>query len=279
MMMKEINKNESCPCKSGKQYKDCCFKKAYLNIFKDEGLEYYDEKFMIKYIMANDKNFKRFFRENRNTIDLELLWFKSDNLCSSMSYGVPIIKNYGQVAIIGNKNYAPIEIEKSLEVAHELQHIICCQEGYKFVRFKEGCGTETSTYPKAISDMINDPIVNNRIMKYNFNLYDYYKKADNIQMRSIGIYPIEKVLHENLIFITTLYVKKTLDLRNIYPDIKDEDVEFNKWIKKYYPEVIPISKQILKLVEVIGYNTPEKTESIFGKVISLLGLDDVLIIG
>lgn len=266
--MIKIGRNDLCSCKSGKKFKNCCLERKYLEDLEKQNLIYYDENYMVSELMKESKSFYNFYSTERNKIHRELLWFrKTDNLGANMSYGsIPIANN--PYAIAGKTS--PVSIEYAIDTAHELQHLICCEEGFKIIAFKEGCNRISEKLCKIISDMLNDPIVNSRIVKYGFNLVSYHKRADEIQMRTIGTNSREITL------ITTLYVKKTLDMRILYPLIKPNDIEFNKWIEKYYSNLVPTSKQILRIVEEIGYDDPQKTEVILNKVIDLLGLSDVL---
>ena len=274
--MKNARRNDQCSCMSGKKYKNCCLKRiTMLNKLEKEGACYYNEDYFFKNLIKKDGLFNNFYIKERDNIKKELMCFKKNNLGSKMSYGHINDEMDNHIYYIIAES-SPLDINFEIHAAHELQHLICCEEGFKAVVFKTGFGKGNNKLCKVISDMINDPIVNSRIMKYGFNLNEYYKMADEIQMGTIGIHPLADIPYEQLIFITTLYVKKTLDLRNIYRNISDEEVEFNKWISKNYSGVVKAAKQILSLIEQIGYDTPQKTEKIFAKTIDLLGLNEIL---
>lgn len=91
---------------------------------------------------------------------------------------------------------------------------------------------------KLIADIVNDPIVNNQIKKYDFDLLSYYKKADKIQRNYIN----SSTLYGQ-VFIISSYVKKTLDMSNIKQKIKDKEIKYNQWLIRMYPQLIPISKK------------------------------------
>ncbi|AGK95848.1 YecA family protein [Clostridium pasteurianum] len=277
--MNRVSRNDLCPCMSGKKYKNCCLGKDFLEELEKQNLKYYDEEYILSKVKRESQYFNIFYENERQKIKRELLWLKKTiDSGANMSYGtLPFIE--GNPYCIAVKN-VPILLEESFEAAHELQRIICLEEGFKTVKFKEGVeGNYSSLLCRVINDMIYDPIIDNRLIKYGFNLNDHYKKDDEIQIKTIGIQPIESLSPDHVVFITTLYVKKTLELRNIYPNINDEEVEFNKWINKNYNGLVPFSKTILKFVEEVGYDTPEKIETIFDNMINALKLEEVLAIG
>ncbi|WP_010235138.1 YecA family protein [Clostridium arbusti] len=276
--MNKINRNDPCPCMSGKKYKNCCIGKDFLEELEKENLKYYDEEYILSEIKKESQAFNIFYENERQNIKRELLWLKKTiNSGANMSYGtLPFIDNNPYCIAVKN---APILLEESFEAAHELQRIICLEESFKIVKFKEDAiGHYSSILCRVINDMIYDSMIDNRLIKYGFNLNDHYEKDDEIQIKTIGVQPIESLSPEQVVFITTLYVKKTLDLRNIYPNIKDEEVEFNKWIIKNYSGLVPFSKTILKFVEEVGYDTPAKVETIFNNMINALKLEEVLTI-
>lgn len=260
---------------SGKKYKNCCLGKDFLEELEKQNLKYYDEEYMLSKVKRESQYFNIFYENERQKIKRELLWLKKTiNSGENMSYGtLPFIG--GNPHCIAVKN-APIPLEEAFGAAHELQRIICLEEGFKIVKSKEGAAGNYSSLCRVINDMIYDPIIDNRLIKYGFNLDDHYKKDDEIQIKTIGIQPIESISPEQVVFINTLYVKKTLELRNIYPNINDEEVEFNKWINKNYEGLVPFSKTILKFVDEVGYDTPEKVETIFDNMINALKLEEVL---
>ncbi|MFT8315936.1 MAG: SEC-C metal-binding domain-containing protein [Clostridium sp.] len=276
ILLNKISRNDPCPCMSGKKYKNCCMGRNFLEELEKQNLKYYDEEYMLSKIKSESQYFNIFYENERQKIKRKLLCLKKTiNSGANMSYGtLPFID--GNPHCIAVKN-VPISLEEAFGAAHELQRIICLEEGFKIVKFKEGItGNYSSLLCRVINDMIYDPIIDNRLIKYGFNLDDNYKKDDEIQIKTIGIQPIESLSPEQVVFINTLYVKKTLELRNIYPNINDEEVEFNKWINKNYGGLIPFSKTILKFVEEVGYDTPEKVEIIFDNMINALKLEELL---
>lgn len=271
--MKKISPNDLCPCMSGKKYKFCCRDNYLLKDLEEQGYIYYNENYILSKIMVSSTMFRNFYEAERNKIKKEILWLLYPKLTSLMSYGH--CNTEDKPYLIFSK-FAPILIDNEIDTAHELQHLICCEKGYKTVTFKEGYDYIDKKLYNVISDMVNDPIVNGEIKKYGYDLLSYYKRADEIQKSTIGIHNISRLPYPEKVFIITLYVKKTLDMRNIYPGISDEEIDFNQWIISNYPQLASASKQILKIADEIGYDTPDKTETIFKKVINLFGLSDEL---
>ncbi|AJA46705.1 SEC-C motif domain-containing protein [Clostridium pasteurianum DSM 525 = ATCC 6013] len=274
--MSKIGRNDPCPCMSGKKYKSCCMDKNYIEELEKQNLKYYDENYILSKIKRESQCFNIFYENERQKIKRGLFWLKKIiNSGANMSYGtLPFVE--GEPYCLAVKD-VPILLKEDFQAAREIKRIISFEEGFKIVKFKEEAAGNYRKVPvKAINDMIYDPMIDSHLIKYGFDLNKYYKREDEDHKESIVIQPIESLRPHQVVFITTLYVKKTLQYRNIYPDISDEEIEFNKWIKENFEGLVPFSKTILKFVEEVGCSTTEKVESIFHNMIKSLKLEEAL---
>lgn len=265
-MIGKIGRNDKCPCMSGKKYKNCCEKDLLVKDLKERGIIKFDEKYFFKDVM-DDIMFKNYYEANRLKIDNEIITGIIQNHGASMSYGTyPITSNENKWFIVNN-TVSPVQKFKSLEAAHELQHIINHYNGYPSVSFKKEYLGNNNLACKNISDMLNDPMVNGEIMKYGFDMKSYFEKADRIQIPAIETF----IGHEKNTFVITLCVKRYLDYKNIDPNIRIEDISFIKYCKEKYISLEVFWLQIISWIRQIGYKTKESADLILNKTIELLG--------
>lgn len=276
--MSKIGRNDPCSCMSGKKYKNCCMNKVYIEELEKQNLKYYHEEYILSRIKERSQPFRLFYENERQKIKRELFWLKKViDSGANMSYGTLSFIE-GEPYCIAVKS-APILTEEDFEAAREIQRIICFEQGFKIAKFKQEAPGNYRRVPiRSINDMIYDPMVESHLIKYGFDLAEYYKKQDENHKITIIIQPIEELRPDQVVFITSLYVKKTLQYRNIYPNISDEDISFNKWIKENFEGLVPFSKTILKFVEDTGCKTPDQVEIIFNNIIKSLKLDEALTI-
>lgn len=269
--MSNIGRNDYCSCGSMKKYKKCCMNNKLVEELKLAGITYYDGKLFLKEVMKNNC-FKNFYEDNKDSIQQDLILGVHNQLGASMSYGIFPTDNNSFNWMVINDKISPVQEYKAIEVAHELQHIINHLEGYPSVCFKIDYEENDNVPCKNISDMLNDPLVNGRIMKYDFDMKAYFDKADKIQIPAIETYNG----HIKNTFIITLCVKRYLDYKNLYPDIKKEDIYFIKWCRENYSELVKYSDLIISWIEEIGYETKESAEIILMNAIKLLGYENYM---
>lgn len=248
---------------SGKKYKTCCDKTGLWKFFSEQNLNYFDENFAIAQLV-NDENFMRFYLTERVKISKPVFVVQSDYLQSKASFGS--IEKDAYVILVSKPQVA---IDESIHLAHEVGHLVLCSEGYKLVSFLEESDNSRSRIHKMINDMIYDPIVNSRLLKYGQDLSSYLKLSDNIQIKSIGH---SSNSYEDLFLVMTLCVKRFYDFRNIYPNISFDEIEFNIWAKKHYPDLVTKSEHIIDCIEKTGRSTPQEVEEALELILDYLDL-------
>ena len=224
----------------------------------------YDEESALSLLLQNDKHFRRFYMEERKKIIKNIVWKEIPDLKAEMSFGnLPQTNEY----VIASK-ILPVPIEYAFSAAHELQHLISCQEGYPTVRFINK--NINSKINNIISDMINDPIVNKKIVKHGFDLWEYIDRSNEIQMKGIGIKPLDDQSDHNMVLLVTLFVKKALDWKTAQGIAAIKPNEYSEWFIKYYPELLPMALKLTEVVNKIGFDTPEQVAKILNQTINLL---------
>lgn len=266
-----MKKNEIvlCPCKSGKKYNECCELTGLLDFFKEQNLKYFDENYAFSNLFEKDQIFRNFYMQNRSKINKPVFYVKSNQMKSKASFG-----RIGDVGYFITTKYSKIPVSESIHIAHEIEHLVLVSEGFETAKLKNN--NSPIDYQKFINDMIYDPKVNRELINYGYNLNEYLNTADSIQMKIIG----RNLNHPGNEFLSlTLYVKKFLDYMNLNPNIKPEEIEFNKWIESHYPHLIIKSKHILGIIERNGTETPREARKTLIKIIAYLNLNDQLQIG
>jgi hypothetical protein len=229
----------------------------------------YSEDFTLSLLFQNS-SFTKFYVENREIIKKPIIWASAvEDIKAEMTYGT--ISGVGYV-IFAKKFPIPVNIVFS--AAHELQHILCCQEGYPVVSFINGGIPYMPRLNKIISDMINDPIVNSKIIKYGFDLWEYIDRGNIIHCSETT--PLKIIPPEHKVILTTLFVKKQLDWETAYETSPLKENMYAKWLKNNYPDLLPKAQELLDMVKTVGYDCPEKVTRILRRTIRILGFQDNL---
>lgn len=263
--MSSIGRNELCPCMSGGKYKKCCEVTGIWDAFKKQNYSYVDEKYFFHDLLENDERFKRLYRADRVWINKPLLCFKADfNMQSAASYG-----SIGNEAYTIMSNYQKIPVTDSIHMAHEIEHLVLHSLGHKGVTHKNRELNAQYRTHKYLNDMLYDPLLNKKLIQYGYDLQKYLNLSDKVQlgMPNIG---------DNELLVKTLYVKRTLDYRNLDVSIKEDEIEFLNWVKIAYPQVVSDSKKILEIVEKYEIEIPHQSELALNEVIHYLGFESLL---
>lgn len=263
--MSKVGRNDSCPCMSGEKFKKCCQISGIWDNFKAQDLSFVNEQYFFSDLLASDERFNRLYRADRVRINKPVLCFKADfKMTAAASYG-----NIGNEAYTILSKHQKLPVSDSIHMAHEIEHLVLHSMGHKGVTHKNReFNTKYRTH-KFLNDMLYDPLVNKRLIQYGYDLQKYLNLSDEVQ---IGLQNIS----DNELLVKTLYVKRTLDYRNLYAGIAEDDIEFVKWVKIAYPQVVSDSKRILEIVEKYEIELPHQSELALNEVIHYLGLESLL---
>jgi hypothetical protein len=261
-----VGRNDPCPCMSGKKFEHCCAKTNLLETFYRLGYEYYNERYTLSDILEENSTFKRFYEGERKKISKPTVFIKGRNIGSAMSFG----NIEGEFYLILSEN-SIIPKADTIHVAHEIMHLVLCSEGYKVVNNKQD--TKSNSYNHYINDMIHEPVFNKRLLSYGFDIKGYLNLSDERQMKSIT--NNSRNPHD-LFLLKTLYVKRTLDYRNLNSNIEPNEIPFNIWISKHYSNLIPECESLLNLVDENGFDTPMKCEIVLNKIVEKFNMQTKL---
>ncbi|HWQ89565.1 MAG TPA: SEC-C domain-containing protein [Desulfitobacteriaceae bacterium] len=263
-------RNEPCPCMSGLKYKKCCYKREL--ILKKIPCQTYYEGYILQDLLEHSPQFKSFYEAERSKISRNIIWAYDPELVSNVraTYLPKINEN-----LIACKNL-PLSSEDAFDTAHELQHFICNEEGYPSVKLSELLAGQTnSNLAIALSSSLNDPIVNKRLLPFAFDLWSQYDKdcaSEKTYMEKID----EPQAPTEKLYYTAYYIAKAL-LWDVccLTSVRNSN-DFLEWYDSHFPNFSPEARETLSWIKKLGYETPEKAEAVYTKLITQFELDKSL---
>ena len=233
---------------------------------------------ILRDVLHTSEIFNKFYKTERTRLKHEILWYFERELASAASFSSTHIdgKRYHIIVV---KNM-PIDNENVIHVAHEIQHLLCFEEGYPIIllRDKNINNDNILKVPKLISDMINDTIVSDRLSKHGFSIRNYYEEGKNYYISTFKDKNKHSISFEAGLLLICTYVKKTFEwefVKRSDPNAPSSN-EFVEWMENDYPELIPDARKFLEIIQEIGYDSPEKVHKIFTRILNRSGLIDRL---
>lgn len=256
--MMSINDNDLCYCKSGRKYKNCC--KKQVEIFNQLPSTYQnvDEQYILKELLNKKPKFKSYFNFIKFRLDNPILWFTVSSKFGANKRA--LLLKFGEKfyhGILVGK--APIKAKEYIEVAHELTHLLCGEEGFPSME----CEPSEGTMPNTLLNVLADPIVNKRLVDYGFKFEEYYKFTVEGHSKIIGEYQdtlttnqelwnifvcVEKMLDGDLIHIQEKDNPIYLLVINRYPQLKTDILDLFYYIQKKDFYKIEIAKNIYNYI-------------------------------
>jgi len=232
--------------------------------------KFYKEDYALSVILNDYKPFSDFYNIERPKITKDVLWvIPEEEIAAEMLFGVI---GDDECFLIAAKHF-PVPVTQAFSAAHELQHLICRQEGYPSLTYFDMENWGRCYINMHISDMINDPIVNARIVDYGFDLDEYINRTISVTKNSVGI---NNQNPEDLILLEVVYVKIHL----YYEILKNKGIqkknEYNEWFEQNYLGLLPRAEKLLNMIIKTGYDTPDKTVHVLRRAIRIYNLQDVL---
>jgi len=225
--------------------------------------DFYEEKYVLKKVL-NHPIFAKFYKNERGKILTSIEWMFNKNPTSIMRFGT--FDNNWFISF----NEIPINMKNSFDVAHEIQHIICCNEGYPALKANEGF-PKYQEVARYINNMIHDPIVNGKLVTYGFDLTKYLESGYKIYRENIRL-NIQN--YYQIIFYKTLYIKEKLELENPNNVSEDTKKEFFEWCERTFYKLENLTDDIYLTIKRIGCSSPQKVHEIFEEVLKMLNLSE-----
>jgi len=280
-MTTAVGRNDLCPCMSGKKYKHCCSSRE--NMIKEIGLPVFSEDYALQMLLQDSDKFINFYKNERPKISTKINWAFDERLNSRMkSIGLenPDTKEIEYVVII---KQVPIQFAHAFDTAHELQHLILNQEGFPSLCYINNTNNTSINWISGMKDLacrisnsITDPLVNARLVKYDFDLWDNYDRVAKAQMpylQSIkNIFPNEPSQMEGRAFIASAFIQAVLDWEAASRVSPNANNNYIKNLRSMFPVTTKETEDILALIKTHGYASPDQASIIFYNIIQKFGL-------
>lgn len=286
--MANIGRNDTCYCGSGKKYKQCCLNIKSIGSYtfiSGETVKTYREEDVVKQLMLS-QGFKNFYEAERSNIS-NLYWVKpNEALESKLGFQKGQKgKMYQSLGRNGIDRLIVLEqicpsLNDAFLVAHEMCHILIINKGFPGISpcLSKDLGdderNERIRLASSMTTMIHDPLCNSLLDSYGLSIGNLFQDyvADvlndwkNVKEPSLNTYlghiMVFKYVLTNLPYFMTTTDNNSLEI-------------YNKFFENKFPHIIEEGKFVLDLINIWGYNTPEKLSSLYQDIINSMNLQDI----
>ncbi|MDR3588010.1 MAG: SEC-C domain-containing protein [Desulfosporosinus sp.] len=275
-----VELNQSCPCKSGSKYRDCCLPlKGLPEFLVTSGMcnefTIYAERYTLNTLLKKSKEFKAYFISERSKIAKPVIWGVDPTLSASMRTG----EIQGLLNLIIVKK-SPISLDDAFDAAHELRHLFLAQQGFPKASITDlGLKIEfDTTFATILLNSIMDPLVNSGLTQFGFDLWSYFDKASREQ-RIVKERGLKEPLQNKDRYLEVLfYIQKALDFELANTQSSRLSDDFMDWYKMMYPNTVREATEIINEIESLGFDTPDKARLILTKIVNQFNLNNIIII-
>lgn len=276
-----VELNQSCPCKSGSKYRDCCLPLKGLSEFLvTSGMcnefTINAERYTLNTILKKSKEFKAYFISERSKIAKPVIWGVDPTLSANMRTG----EIQGILNLIILKK-SPICLDDAFDAAHELRHILLAQQGFPKASITDlglKIGLDTA-FATLLLNSIMDPLVNSGLTQFGFDLWGYFDKASREQQRIVKERGLREPLQNKDRYLAVLfYIQKALDFELANTQSSRLSDNFLDWYKMMYPETVREATLIINEIKSLGFDTPDKARQILTKIVNQFNLNNIIII-
>jgi len=264
--MDEFSIGDLCPCGSGKKIIDCCGRGEFGKFII--GSPQYDETILLKDIIENSPEFKNFYLKERHKIKKYIVWrgvVNKKELKPGIDGNNKINLESG-LSLIILKNFPP-KIRDAIIIAHEMEHIILYFEKFPSVPSYSGY----DRIPSTLGSMIEDLVVDEKLSEYGFNVIDSYLKEFNESKKALLSVKTPKN-PEDVIVFTFNYAGHLLAFNRFFDKSYTKPKIFS-FFDARFPSIALDGKNLTKIIEENGYETPGKVEELYNIIITKYGLN------
>lgn len=269
--MSNIGRNDKCPCMSGKKYKNCCAKEKERDRFLLDNLNstYIDLEYVINTLEIDGALYK-FLKYNLLKLKNGLMVVVNPQLDA----GMRSVSLEDSLNIIMVKK-VPIRKEDNFDFAHEIGHFILAEQGYPASRVLDN-DQRKAYLGITLTNAIMDPLVNDIVLKYDFDFESYMLKGKKVQLPIFENGAKENELHlYDRHFLKCLLIEKLNEWKMF--NINQEN-SFEIICKEKYPNIYKEAMDFIRHSEEFGYDSPEKVRALLNKLLNDNKMDDVIMI-
>jgi hypothetical protein len=252
----------------------------------------FSEKELLKELLQASEHFAAFYESERRKVQAPICWAQSSSLPDDYSLRPGLT---AQVITTKDKHVVivrriPVDSSDCLALAHEMAHLVLYAEGFPAINVGENADSYYFTVIKSLNSMVHDPLVNRKLQSYGFELLDYYRsEVDNaFELFEQGSSQLDVGLDllrngcftlQHMHWIVN-YVSVVLEYESIRGEGKmDFLTQFDsRYQSPAYQWIAECGRDLLALVESVGYDEPEKQFALFESIIDRYGIDGVEVV-
>lgn len=237
------------------------------------------EKNVIDELLKQSPEFKYFYSTEGHKIKSRIIWIhnkklrKEDQIPPGHLGEARTFPN-GYVGIIIQND--PVKRGDSSTIAHELAHVIFGDEGFPRIGHYRGCeDPQVIKLASMFSNMIHDPLVIAKLLKYGYNLRQEYTKEciDGIK----GLDKRAEYSGITRIMTSFLFAQSLIEFDILFDDKNNQCYEYITKLDEQYPNIMKDARKIYELVRSSGIESPEKVEMLIRNVLKMHpGLSEIL---
>ena len=268
--MTKIGRNDDCPCRSGKKYKNCCINQVERDEFLKTSLnaQYIDFDYMIGQLMSSSPLLYEYLCDNLRWIRRPIMWLHKPDLNGNMR---SIKLGDDTFAILVKE--VPIPQEDYFDLAHEIGHLVLSESGYPSCAII-GNDANKAYLASVLNNVILDPIINRQLKQYGFDFNAHIEKSIEIQLPVVKSYPSEDKLHKyDKHFLKCILIQKNLDWSLLDFDIENP---FDEIYKEKYPTIYKETLEVIQYIKSLEWSNPQVAVQLFNKIIKDNDVADII---
>ncbi len=225
----------------------------------------YEKDFVIGELLKSSKEFNAFYKAERDIITQPIKWIKNESLREASP------ARYSSIEGVIELRRIPAEMEDAMIIAHELQHAVIKSKGFPGTKCNESQYVYLSS---ALNSMTHDPLVNEGLQTYGFDLLDGFTKLMNLSLDEL-IKSSPPTSDSDKMRYVFKYVKNVL-LWELIRVEEDSNSKIQLRFESLYPELANVGRELLALVKSIGYDTPDKMHKLLNEIVLRYRLGDYI---
>jgi hypothetical protein len=240
------------------------------------GVPKYNEGDLLNEIIENSPTFHLYYLKKRDQINHKIVW-RGDEERTILSPGIMARKFNNPrsgLQIIVLKQFPP-QIDDAYLIAHEMEHLI--QDSKKKVvsvaPLPQMESLPLRNLASAITSMIADILADDELLKFGFNVIEVNLKE--FQDGEKRIQQMDGPLDPHNTNHIINYAAHLLTFDHFF-DKKTQAPQYFSHFDRKNPSISQQAKHIMKIVQKIGYDTPEKQRRIYDWIIHRYKLENHL---
>ncbi len=221
------------------------------------------EREIIDKLIEKSPEFASFYKNERDKIITPITWIQTDSLPSGLN-ARSTFENGNEII------YLPLNSYNSLIIAHEMFHIIHRQ--YFHIPSIGSLGYNYRDLMTAINSSILDKLVNRDLLKYDFDICDYFENQLLSIKKSLKKYKKEPQNEYTRLLWSINFAANKTDYNFITSEYEYEDLSFFIWFKGKYPNVANESKMIEAALNNVDLNVIDSIRNYYKWIISTFNL-------